>query len=141
MLLGFKDRFAPMILDGTKTHTIRATRKVKPKVGEICHCYTGLRTKRCRLLGRWQCVRVDKIRILLFSGLQIRIGEMWLDPGEKMAFAWSDGFRTGSNWLGEMQNFWMRENGLRPAIRRRRGWRGAWDGYLIEWKFDRTAAK
>lgn len=34
MLLGFKKRFAPMVEDGSKTHTIRAKRKIRPRVGK-----------------------------------------------------------------------------------------------------------
>ncbi len=50
-------RFAHAVLDGSKTHTIRAKRKAPPRVGEILHCYTGLRTKKVKLLGRFQCGR------------------------------------------------------------------------------------
>ena len=58
MLLGFKRRFAPFVEEGSKTHTIRAKRKIAPKVGETCHCYVDPRQKTMRLLGRWTCVKV-----------------------------------------------------------------------------------
>lgn len=45
MLLGFNARFVPLILAHEKRHTIRAKRKNAPHVGEICHCYTGLRQR------------------------------------------------------------------------------------------------
>jgi hypothetical protein len=61
MLLGFKDQFHPMILDGSKRHTIRAQRKIRPKPGETCHCYGKVRQKGMHLLGRWPCVRVSEI--------------------------------------------------------------------------------
>src|ERR1039458_6030532 len=101
MLLGFKARFVPMIEDGSKTHTIRAKRKIRPRVGETCHCYTGLRQKGARLLGRWPCVKVEEITIRLrcrpedFFPLAL---DIWIDgerlsPDEVNDLAWRDGFR------------------------------------------------
>jgi hypothetical protein len=63
MLLGFKRRFAPFVEEGSKTHTIRAKRKIRPKVGEVCHCYVDPRQKSMRLLGRFPCVKVETIDI------------------------------------------------------------------------------
>lgn len=63
MLLGFKKEFALGVQTGAKQTTIRAARKKPPKIGEICHCYTHLRTKDCRLLGRWTCVDVSLLKI------------------------------------------------------------------------------
>jgi hypothetical protein len=45
MLLGFHERFAPFVLDGSKTHTIRVERKVEMKAGGMCHCYVNPRRK------------------------------------------------------------------------------------------------
>ena len=39
MLLGFQKRFEPMVLDGSKTHTIRADSKASRKAGMRCDCY------------------------------------------------------------------------------------------------------
>jgi hypothetical protein len=63
VLLGFKERFAPFVEEGSKTHTIRAKRKIRPRVGEICHCYANPRQKSMRLLGRFECIRVEDLRI------------------------------------------------------------------------------
>ncbi len=120
MLLGFKKQFVPFIESGAKTHTIRAKRKIAPKVGETCHCYTGLRQKGARLLGRWPCRKVDEIRIWqdlgethlppgrspMIANLVIdREAEEWpfnfqvtingedLDQSERDVLAWQDGFR------------------------------------------------
>jgi hypothetical protein len=102
MLLGFKKQFAPFILDGSKTHTIRAPRKdgQVPKTGETIHCYTGLRQKGAQLLGRWPCVRVQQIRIHPVRRpkgsawyLTIAIDGVTLSPDEANTFAWRDGFR------------------------------------------------
>jgi len=100
MLLGFKRRFAPMVEDGSKTHTIRGTRKLTPKVGEICHCYVDPRQKTMRLLGRWECVKVEEISIE--GGWEAHSGEFFgavhidgnrLDGDELDLLAWRDGFR------------------------------------------------
>lgn len=120
MLLGFKDRFAPKILSHEKRHTIRAKRKIAPRVGETCHLYTGLRQrgpiiqklasgqvvrqKVSRLLGRWPCVKVQDIKIVEPRGHapSIRIDGVWLLPDEREALAKSDGFAS----FAEMMEFW-----------------------------------
>jgi hypothetical protein len=95
MLLNFQPRFVPFILDGTKTHTIRAIRRgPDPRVGETCHCYTGLRRKGAQLLGRWPCVKVEDV-LIFKDGLRNRlfVGGAELDFNEKNLLAWRDGFR------------------------------------------------
>jgi len=121
MLLNFQPRFAAMILAGTKRHTIRAKRKIRPRVGEICHCYTGLRQrgpiiqklasgqvirqKMSRLLGRWPCVKVQDIMIDThpISGhgmVLLDFQELDLDERERLAI--SDGFEC----FADMLAFW-----------------------------------
>lgn len=108
MLLGFKKRFERRILSHLKRHTIRAKRKRPPRVGEICHCYTGLRRKGARLLGRWPCVKVQDIQIyrrgdgtlgVFIDSLEVLFDE--LDP-----LARSDGFRN----FADMSAFWIAEH-------------------------------
>lgn len=107
MLLGFKRRFAPFVEDGSKTHTIRATRKRPPRVGEMCHCYVDPRQKTMRLLGRWPCVSVQQFSIDR-RGL-IRIDGIPLTADEANALAYRDGFRsrglTGA--YAEMMDYWV----------------------------------
>lgn len=95
MLLGFRERFAPFVLDGSKTHTIRAARAKMPHVGEICHCYANPRQKTMRLLGRFPCVKVETIQIYERGDgtFGCVIGETELTPAEKDCLAWCDGFR------------------------------------------------
>lgn len=131
MLLGFKERFVPYIEDGSKTHTIRALRGTSPRVGEICHCYTGLRRKGARLLGRWPCVAVDAITIewvaLSPEGtLLITVNGVELDRDEANALAWSDGFRSFSRARAviEMHAYWYHLHG-RAAF--------PFTGQLIHW--------
>lgn len=124
MLLGFKKRFAPLVEEGSKTHTIRARRKVSPRKGEICHCYTGLRQKGARLLGRFECVKVQSIYI---SGLgHVRIDDVMLDRTERNALAWVDGFRSSGKdgAFLEMFEYWTELNHSLP-----------FDGDLIHWRF------
>ncbi len=42
-LYNFKARFVPFVLDGSKTHTIRAKRRYPAKPGDTLYLYTGLR--------------------------------------------------------------------------------------------------
>jgi len=46
----FKERFVPMVKDGSKPGTIRAYRKYPIKVGQLAHLYYGMRTKFCTKL-------------------------------------------------------------------------------------------
>lgn len=115
MLLGFKPRFAPFVADGSKTHTIRGTRKIRPRVGETCHCYVNPRQKTMRLSGRWPCVKVEDIEIEILppifldqAGPVVRINGEALSDDECQALAWRDGFRNnGRNQaFQEMLEFW-----------------------------------
>jgi hypothetical protein len=129
MLIGFKSRFAPFVQDGTKTHTIRAARKIPPKVGEMCHCYVNPRQKTMRLLGRWPCVRVEDIQIGEFGGRDgadrvVYINGHLLDADECATLAWRDGFRSQGQDRAffEMMQFW--EGRERPFL-----------GHVIHWKW------
>ena len=120
MLLGFKRRFAPFVEDGSKTHTIRALRKPSkfgyavrsPRVGEMCHCYVDPRQKTMRLLGRWPCVKIERITIASntpYSRYGIWINGNVLTEDERNLLAWRDGFRTCGHQehaFEEMMEFW-----------------------------------
>jgi len=150
MLLGFKKRFEPFILDGSKTHTIRA--KLKPsklghanrsrRAGAICHCYIGLRQKGAKLLGRWKCTRVEDIRIeVAFGPYKVPAWvAMWIEGqrltlGEVNQLCWQDGFRSTlvqHAWF-EFAEFWGKEHrkslGDDLTLRFR--------GDLIHWEYKR----
>jgi hypothetical protein len=127
MLLGFMRRFEPFVLDGSKTHTIRAKRKNTPKVGEICHCYVDPRRKTMRLLGRWPCVNVEEIIITRF--MLVLIDGQPLSRDECNALAWRDGFRNSGRKraYAEMMQFW---EGRLP-----------FKGHLIHWDYSRPLYK
>lgn len=127
MLLNFKPQFVSFIMDGSKSHTIRATRKRTPRVGEICHCYTGLRHKGAKLLGRWYCTKVEEIRIEAavncLQYLRVWIDGVELDGGEVDTLFERDGFKRQSRFL------------LSPSYLARAFWndRLPFTGHLIHW--------
>lgn len=139
MLLGFRPRFVPFVLEGSKTHTIRAERKRQPRAGEVCHCYTGLRTKKARLLGRWRCVKVETIQIYergdgTFGVIITSRGDYHeLGIAEKNALAWQDGFRDSGRRgaFASMMRYWVSTHGDRH---------GPLDftGDLIHWNYNET---
>jgi hypothetical protein len=125
MLLGFKRRFEGFVREGSKTHTIRGERKdgKAPRVGETCHCYVDPRQKSMKLLGRWECVRAERIRMYeavgASYGVEVVIDGVVLDRPEKDALAHRDGFRKRG--FQEMCKFWK---GRLP-----------FKGWVIHWKW------
>jgi hypothetical protein len=134
MLLGFKPRFAQYVEEGSKTHTIRAKRKIPPKVGETCHCYTGLRQKGARLLGRFRCVRVESIVIRHIERpgvpLCVEIEGIQLSPDETDAFFWRDGFRP-------MLEAFAVHHSIEMAADFWKLGETSFEGYLIHWEYTR----
>lgn len=126
MLIGFQARFAPFVEEGSKTHTIRAIRKIAPKVGEICHCYANPRQKTMRLLGRFKCVKVEDIRIRKWGDLDLKIllGGVELNHDEANALLYRDGFRDedGRTAMRQARAFWEE--------------RLPFNGTMIHWKFE-----
>ena len=153
MLLGFKRRFAPFVLDGSKRHTIRAKRKTPPKIGEICHCYVDPRQKSMKLLGRWPCVKVEDIRI--YERRLLEPGDAWfgvaiegveLSQGEKDMLAWRDGFRNPvkrprinaglTGCFDMMMAFWMETHG-----NAKRTGPFVFEGDIVHWDFERPVTQ
>ncbi len=138
MLLGFKRQFAAFVEDGAKTHTIRAFRKIRPRVGEIAHCYVDPRQKTMRLLGRWPIVRIEPITLDFTKcgisyALRITIADQTLSLDEAASFAWADGFRNGNpavktSYLDEMARFWIAHGRLTDALDSK-----PWHGEVIHW--------
>jgi len=120
----FKPQFEDDIMADRKRHTIRAKRKHPDKPGSICHLFVGMRTKKCRLLKRRKCVKVQDITIKLrryaFMGAycRIRIDGVLLRADEYEALARSDGFPN----FKAMFEFW---DGRLP-----------FHGDLIHWESD-----
>ena len=122
-LYNFKKQFAPFILEGSKTHTIRAMRAHPEKPGNMLHLYTGLRQKGATLLFRAPCVKVEEIEIEEIAEILqvpvhvVRVDGESLDRGECEALARRDGFRD----FTEMMKFW---DGRLP-----------FKGHIIHWNY------
>ena len=115
----FKERFCPMILDGSKSQTIRANRKGRQghaKPGDRVYLYFGMRTKWCKKLGEAICKETSDIRITEEG--EIFVNNFLVPDGEKEAFAWKDGFRpdepTSNSFasFGLMMRFWSATHSL-----------------------------
>lgn len=104
---GFKERFAEPILAGTKAQTIRPKGKRRhARDGDTIQLYTGMRTKKCRLIATAPCVGVWPIHLWFAGHDRVMIGTMLVDLGtsaELDAFAVKDGF---ADWSA-MKAFWL----------------------------------
>ena len=87
----FQSQFVPMILDGSKIHTIRKRRRHPTKEGDLLWLYTGMRTKKCRLIIDTNCKKIAPIVIYPDLG-QVRLEGRLLPLNEMMHFAVRDGF-------------------------------------------------
>lgn len=142
----FKRRFRPMVLDGSKRHTIRAERKQVQRVGDPCYLYCGMRTSSCEFLLAAPCLKVEpliipELNILIVAGLE-------LTDDECERLAWCDGFRPELETdpalrkldaFQVMMRFWAEEHIARGRM-------FPFRGNLIHWDYDRrltdrTAAK
>lgn len=105
----FKPRFVAPILAGTKRQTIRAERTGRSRharPGEEVQIYTGMRTARCKLIGKATCREVWEIAIHIPEGM-IKLGpgaglRILHTRSEMDLFAQHDGF---SGWSA-MREFW-----------------------------------
>lgn len=98
----FKARFADGILDGTKTSTIRASRKDgrNPKIGDQVKAFTGMRTKQCRQLATVTVIAADWIsiyppiafKVMGISG--VSLFQMPIEEPELLDIAKADGFES-----------------------------------------------
>jgi len=123
----FQPRFVAPILAGTKQQTIRAERKRHGRPGEELQLYTGMRTKRCRLIGRANCFSVWPITIDI-ERREIEYADRIISLQQDLdAFARTDGF---ADWW-EMRDFWKEAHrkGLTTLSHDNKPWRGV----LIRW--------
>lgn len=121
-LYGFQECFVPYVLDGSKTHTIRALRKYPVRPGGRMDLYRKVRQPDEELLFRTPCTDVDSLVIAatrrsgygiylgpLVDGLYgeentdkresvirepVRYGLIRLSSDECDQLAWRDGFRA-----------------------------------------------
>ncbi|SRR6266699_1353856 len=109
-IYNFEPRFVQSILSGAKTHTIRAVRIHPDKPGNTLHLYTGLRTKKARLLIRVPCVKIEDITIADLRPPAIWINDEQLSYDEEEALARRDGFSD----FAEMIKFWREPKNRLP---------------------------
>lgn len=63
----FQKRFAGKVKRNTKPGTIRAKRKKPMKPGDMMHCFTGMRTKKCKRIVSRKCLAIVDVKIIPFS--------------------------------------------------------------------------
>lgn len=124
-LLGFKDRFVPLIESGAKCHTIRGFR-AGIKVGTRLDLYANPRQPSMRLIFRAPCRLVEGIEIwesMVGSHgpayTAVRINGLDLGTDEKEQLSRADGFRD----FEDMARFW---DGRLP-----------FEGCIYYWDFER----
>jgi hypothetical protein len=109
MTLGFKRQFAPMVEDGSKTHSIREDLEDRWHPGVPVDAFVDPRQKTMRrLIPRTPCVKTERIVISQRRyGVEVIIGGVKLDDSEKEAFAFRDGFRKQKgHYFEEMMAYW-----------------------------------
>ena len=118
-LYGFKQQFAPFVLNGSKRHTIRAPRRYEDKPGvSTFFGYIGLRQKGATKLIVAPYLKNNQIVIEPPSGL-IEVAGIKLVDDEKEALAVADGFAS----LPVMMQFWRKVK--------------LFEGLIHHWDFER----
>lgn len=116
----FQKRFAPAILSGEKTHTIRRNGKRRhARKGEKLQLYTGMRTAACvKIIPDPTCQFTVPVTIEVAPEVisLILLGTHVIDDLESFAIA--DGFTSAA----DMHSFWLEFHGV-----------GLFVGSYIEW--------
>jgi uncharacterized protein YqfB (UPF0267 family) len=112
MVLGFKKQFVPLILNGTKIHTIREDKKNRWKVGMTIHMATGVRTKEYNQFATAKVTKIEHIEIkwilpskastaLNSRGVQVYINDknITLECEKIDALVKNDGFNSRSDFF------------------------------------------
>jgi len=115
--INFQAQFAPEILSGRKTQTIR--KSARCKTGDDLQLYTGQRTKACRLLGTARCAICEPITI---AEDYISVGAFRLPSGDAAHIAKIDGFES----LAAMRDWFRERYGSLPFT----GYRIMWNGFV-----------
>lgn len=119
-LYNFQPRFVPYILDGSKTHTIRAERVNPDKPGNTLHLHSGLPHRGAKCLMRVPCVKVESIVIAATSmvengaplGVGVCVDGNPLTRDECEQLAKREGFAS----FEEMMAFWKGRLPFRGSI-------------------------
>ena len=111
--INFQRKFAPDILRGRKTQTIRRTARCR--TGDELQLYTGQRTKACELLGTATCAICEPITI---ADEYVSSGMFRLPAGDAAHIATIDGFAS----VAAMRDWFRDRYGSLP-----------FSGYRIMW--------
>ena len=113
MLLSFKKRFIAPIQLGIKVFTLRKRRKIRPKIGETIHMYSGLRTKNTQFISNKDSLRsIQNVRLTIssvcihertFFKIKIFVDRRKLSRDEICEFVKFDGFTDISDFC----NYWL----------------------------------
>lgn len=138
--LNFMAQFVDPIRTGLKHHTIRATRKIPVKPGDLLYLYCGMRHKGAyRILPEpVRCTRTFSVQIrIVFVSSACRLKEetvlidgQKLDASERETLAKSDGF---SDW-NQMRWFWIKTHGKAKRAMGSRYTIVDFTGQIIHWK-------
>lgn len=93
----FKEKFADPVEKGDKNQTIRPRRKRPTVEGDTLYLYTGMRTKKCRLLRQVTCKSVQPIAI--HSSLLVMVDTEMVSIAAISDMAKADGFPSTSEFV------------------------------------------
>ena len=124
----FQSQFVPMILEGSKIHTIRKPRKRPTKVNDNLFLYVGQRTKQSMLIARVRCIGVWPIEIDTV-GFSARLKDQhgcWnlLLPYELTSIVKADGFDNVFDFFDFFRQRYEHGNLMMEIIE--------WDRYAIQ---------
>jgi hypothetical protein len=95
MILGFNEAFAPLIVAGTKLHTIRAGQRWR--AGEVAHfCIRAGQPDQHEF---WPPQPVRLVQEVELTASELRVDGRLLSPPELLALARADGFGTAAELL------------------------------------------
>ena len=135
----FKERFVPMILDGSKTQTIRARRnKGYAKTDDTLYLYFGMRTKWCRKLKETICKKAGTV-LIREDGIVV-LWDRRLTEVEAMYIIENKGATDGKRLIDrvminedQLDEFaWL--DGFRPENSTKENCKGAFDFMIRFWR-------
>jgi hypothetical protein len=117
----FKPRFESPIRAGIKRQTIRAVgRRRHARPEDEVQLYVGMRTQRCKLMGRSICEQTSDIVIeFAADAMTVAVDGKRLTGKKLDTFAQADGFTDRH----DMRQFWLTEH--KPGL--------VWHGVLVKW--------
>ena len=130
--LSFDPQFRAPILEGRKTHTIRAAIPRGFAIGAWVPLYTGMRTRHCALIGSGKMNRVHEVSLNFDVGIADTGAMILADMRDLDAFAVSDGF-TG--WAA-MEAFWALKH---KRVRQFTGWLLGWGEFTTDHRLGATS--